>query len=80
VTASATKNQATLEENNSSKLPGGFVPIAMAVAIVPGPVVDGMVSGKKAIFCIAVKLAADVACVSWLGGGAWSISQIDLMI
>jgi hypothetical protein len=38
----------TIDSENAAFTPfGRFVPMAMAVAIVPGPVVSGMVSGKK---------------------------------
>src|ERR1700744_2071654 len=74
-TARATTNQAMAEEKKLSRPPGRFVPIAIAVAIVPGPAVNGMVSGKNAIFRIVLKLAVDVGRTSGAGGGAWSIAQ-----
>jgi hypothetical protein len=49
------------DENMLSRSAGLAVPIAIAVAIVPGPVVSGMVSGKNAILWTAAKLAVDVA-------------------
>jgi len=75
VTANATTIDTMDDPNMASRLSDRLIPIAMAVAIVPGPVVSGMVNGKKAMRLTVARSADEAACASAVVGAACSMDQ-----